>query len=158
MIQMRYSHTREFVRHLRETAVPVVGDRLRDGATVSDSPSQVVARIRHGMPIAEFDALAAWLDLTDDRLAPLLGLSRATLHRRRKSGQLDSAESERLVRFARLMGRTVEMLGDEETAREWLKSPAVAFSGESPLSFADTEVGAREVETLLGRLDEGVFS
>jgi putative toxin-antitoxin system antitoxin component (TIGR02293 family) len=158
MIQMKYSEVREFVRHLRDSASTDSGDRLRESVGVEDSPSRIVARIRRGMPIGEFDALAEWLDLTDDRLAPLLGLSRATLHRRRKSGHLDSSESERIVRFARLLGCAVAMFGDELTAREWLKSPAVAFGGESPLSFADTDVGAREVETLLGRLDHGVFS
>ena len=54
--------------------------------------------------------------------------------------------------------RATEVFEDEAAAREWLKSPAVAFGGESPLSFADTEIGAREVEILLGRLEHGVFS
>ena len=96
--------------------------------------------------------------MPDEQLAPLLGISRATLHRRRKSGRLESPECERIVRFARLLGRATEVFEDEDAAREWLKSPAVAFSGESPLSFADTEVGAREVEFLLGRLEHGVFT
>ena len=108
--------------------------------------------------MAEFQALAQWLAVTDDELAPLLGISRATLHRRRKAGRLASPESEKLVRFARLLSRATEVLESEDSAREWLKTPAVAFQGESPLSFADTEVGAREVELLLGRLEHGVFS
>ncbi len=131
--------------------------RVREGGNTSE-PSAVIARIREGMPMAEFDALAAWLELPAEQLAPLLGISRATLHRRRKGGHLESPESERIVRFARLMARAVEVLGDEPAAREWLRTPAVAFRGESPLSFADTEVGAREVEYLLGRLEHGVFS
>lgn len=137
---------------------PETGDRLRENPESDDAPAAVVARIRQGMPMAEFQALAEWLEISDDQLAPLLGISRATLHRRRKAGHLESPESERIVRFARLLGRAVEVFEDEAAAREWLKSPAVAFSGESPLSFADTEVGAREVEALLGRLEHGVFS
>ncbi|MCB1230166.1 MAG: DUF2384 domain-containing protein [Verrucomicrobiae bacterium] len=154
---MKYRSDSSFVHQVRSNAVTGPSDRLREGTDVSE-PSAVIARIREGMPMAEFDALAIWLELPDERLAPLLGISRATLHRRRKSGHLESPESERIVRFARLMGRAVEVLGDEPSAREWLRTPAVAFRGESPLSFADTEVGAREVEYLLGRLEHGVFS
>lgn len=157
MSQMKYSANSSLVSEMRAHSVLESGDRVRE-ATGIDEPSVVIARIRDGMPMAEFDALAAWLELPGDQLAPLLGISRATLHRRRKSGHLESPESERIVRFARLMGRSVEVLGDEPAAREWLRTPAVAFHGESPLSFADTEVGAREVEYLLGRLEHGVFS
>ena len=147
------------VREFRDAATTAAGATVQDKAPgVVDAPASVVARIRRGMPMEEFHALAAWLDVPDEQLAALLGISRATLHRRRKAGHLESPESERIVRFARLLGRATEVFEDEEASREWLKSPAVAFSGESPLSFADTEVGAREVEFLLGRLEHGVFS
>ena len=157
MSHMSNRASSSFVVALRADTVAERTDRVRE-ADSANEPSAVIARIREGMPMAELDALAAWLELPDDQLAPLLGISRATLHRRRKSGHLESPESERIVRFARLMARAVEVLGDEPAAREWLRTPAVAFRGESPLSFADTEVGAREVEYLLGRLEHGVFS
>lgn len=155
---MEYSDTKNYVGYLRETAGKTVRDRVQETDTVSAAPGDVVARIRRGMSMAEFRSLAEWLDMTDEKLAPLLGVSRATFHRRRQAGHLETPESERIVRFSRLMRRAVEVLGSEEAAREWLKSPAVAFGGETPLSFADTEVGAREVEYLLGRLEHGVFS
>jgi len=156
---MKYGEGGGLVRQLRDAAsggaVPTVKDEAR---SVADAPASVVARIRRGMPITEFHALAEWLDVPDDQLAPMLGISRATFHRRRKAGHLESPESERIVRFARLLRRATGLFGDEEAAREWLKTPAFAFGGETPLSFADTEVGAREVEILLGRLEHGVFS
>jgi len=114
--------------------------------------------IRQGLVIAEFSALAGWLGSTEDELAPLIGLSRATLHRRKKAGHLEAPESERLIRVTRLLARATEVFGSEDSARSWLKRPAMAFAGESPLAFSDTEIGAREVEYLLGRLEHGVFS
>ncbi len=39
-----------------------------------------------------------------------------------------------------------DVLDSKEAAREWLRSPARALGGESPLDYIDTEVGAREVE------------
>ena len=71
--------------------------------------------------------------------------------------RLTTTESERIVRFARLFGLTLEVFEDEETTREWLKTNNPGTANESPLSYADTEFGAREVENLLGRIDHGVF-
>jgi len=34
----------------------------------------------------------------------------------------------------------------------------VGLGGETPLEYAETEVGAREVEDLLGRIEYGVYS
>jgi putative toxin-antitoxin system antitoxin component (TIGR02293 family) len=118
----------------------------------------VIERVRDGLPLAEFHALRELLGLTEERLAGLLGMSRATLHRRKADGTLDRSASDRLVRFARLFLRASDVLGGEKAARSWLAAPAVAFRGECPLDFADTEIGAREVEALLGRIEHGVFS
>lgn len=118
----------------------------------------LIERVRDGLPITELHATQELLGLTEERLGGLLGMSRATLHRRKKTGQLDRAESDRLVRYARLFSRATAALGGIEGARSWLLAPARAFHGECPLDFADTEIGAREVEALLGRIEHGVFS
>lgn len=145
----------------------VEGLRMGMGAAprLADSPvlaredsADTIRRIRGGLPVGEFAALADWLVISEEDLAPLLGISRATLHRRKKLGRLEPPESERLVRFARLLALATAVFSSETAAREWLKAPAPAFAGESPLSFADTEIGAREVEALLGRLEHGVFT
>ena len=47
--------------------------------------------------------------------------------------------------------------GDIAAARKWLQMPQRGLGGETPLDFASTEVGAREVENLIGRLEHGVF-
>ena len=56
------------------------------------------------------------------------------------------------------MGKAVEVMESEEHARQWLASPQVGLGGEVPLEYAETEVGAREVEDLLGRIEYGVYS
>lgn len=118
----------------------------------------IINRVRDGLPMAEFQSLREMLGLSEERLATLLEMSRATLHRRKKSGHLDRSESDRLVRYARLLSRASEALGGVSAARSWLAAPARAFNGECPLDYADTEIGAREVEALLGRIEHGVFS
>jgi putative toxin-antitoxin system antitoxin component (TIGR02293 family) len=48
--------------------------------------------------------------------------------------------------------------GDRDAAVEWLTTPQTALGDRVPLDLARTEIGAREVERLVGRLDHGVFS
>ncbi|MFZ9937743.1 MAG: type II toxin-antitoxin system Xre/ParS family antitoxin [Luteolibacter sp.] len=136
-------------------------DQLMDGGSSmlrEPEAPYVLDRVREGLPMVEFQTARALLGVSDERLAGLLGMSRATLHRRKKSGHLDRMESDRLVRYVRLFARACEALGGESGARSWLAAPAVAFHGESPLDFADTEIGAREVEAMLLRLEHGVFT
>lgn len=118
----------------------------------------IVEKVRDGLSMDEFHCAQDLLGVNEERLAGLLGMSRATLHRRKKAGQLDRSESDRLVRFARIISRASAALGGLDGARSWLVAPARAFKGECPLDFADTEIGAREVEALLGRIEHGVFS
>jgi len=128
--------------------------RLCDARVVSPS---LVERVRDGLPFAELRVLRELLAISEDHLGRLIGISPATLNRRKKARRLGTPESERIVRFARLFGIAMEVLGSEDAAREWLKTPNPGTGGEPPLSYADTEFGAREVENLLGRLDHGVF-
>lgn len=128
------------------------------GSQVSFPASKLVEVLRVGLPVKELDDLQATLAVPMEKLAPMLGISRATLHRRKAVGRLDQAESDRVVRFARLMGKAVEVLESEENARQWLNSPQFGLGGAVPLEYAETEVGAREVENLLGRIEYGVYS
>lgn len=122
------------------------------------SAGRIIESIHAGFPVEELDALQTSLAIPMETLAPKLGISRATLHRRKRAGRLGPEESDRVFRFARLMGKAVEVLESEESARRWLTSPQVGLSGATPLDYARTEAGAREVEDLLIRIEFGVYS
>jgi putative toxin-antitoxin system antitoxin component (TIGR02293 family) len=122
------------------------------------TPAKLIQCLKTGLPVQELDDLRNSLDLSMERLVPMLGISKATLHRRMTAGRLDSAESDRVVRFAKLMGKAVEVMESPENARKWLSAPQVGLGGAIPLEYAETEVGAREVENLLGRIEYGVYS
>ena len=110
------------------------------------------------MPFAAFYQLQEKLGVTARALAAVAGIADRTLTRRRKEGRLQTDESDRLLRVGSLFDRAVEVLGSEDAARTWLKTPRSALDDRSPLESADTEPGAREVEDLLGRIEHGVFS
>lgn len=122
------------------------------------TPAKLVTALRHGLPIRELDALQEALAVPMETLAPILGISKATLHRRKLDGRLESAESDRVVRFARLMGKATEVMESADAARAWLGNPQFGLGGAVPLQYAESEVGAREVEDLLGRIEHGVYS
>ena len=122
------------------------------------TPSKLIEVLRVGLPVQELMDLQASLKVPMEKLVPRLGISKATLHRRKATGRLDPAESDRVMRFARLMGKAVEVMESENSARQWLTSPQFGLGGAVPLDYADTEVGAREVEDLLGRIEYGIYS
>lgn len=122
------------------------------------SPSKLIAALRVGLPVRELDELQASLGVPMEKLFPMLGISKATFHRRKTGGRLDPGESDRVVRFARLLGQAVKVFGDLEDARLWITSPQFGLGGAVPLDYAQTEIGAREVENLLGRIEYGVYS
>ncbi|MBB5031468.1 type II RES/Xre toxin-antitoxin system antitoxin [Prosthecobacter vanneervenii] len=127
-------------------------------AVVEHTPAQLIRSLKLGLPVQELDDLRSSLDVSMERLVPMLGISKATLHRRMATGRLDLPESDRVVRFARLVGRAVSVMESLENARRWLTSPQVGLGGAVPLEYAETEVGAREVENLLGRIEYGVYA
>ena len=118
----------------------------------------VVAQIRAGLPATTIQFLQRQIGITNSQLAATVNIPGRTLSRRAREGRLHSDESERVVRIARLFIRAVQVLGDNDRARQWLKTPKRALAGVTPLEYADTEPGAEEVLNLLGRLEHGVFT
>jgi putative toxin-antitoxin system antitoxin component (TIGR02293 family) len=114
--------------------------------------------IRQGLSSAAVDSLAKTLRVTQSELALALGIPERTLARRKKEGTLNSEESAKLVRLARVVGRSKETFEDLDIALDWLKSPNAALSGATPLSLLDTDIGAESVMDTLGRIEHGVFA
>ena len=118
-----------------------------------------VARIRSGLPAASAIAFKAALGLTNEQLASVLGVSPRTVARLDPAkSHLDPVSGDRLVRSARLYSIAMEVLEDAAAAAGWLKAPQRALGGAVPLELAQTDVGARAVEALLGRMEHGVFT
>lgn len=136
----------------------IIHDASADPPGETLSPTQLIAALKQGLPFQEIEELRQALDLTMEKLVPLLGISPATLHRRKAMGKLDVSESDRVLRFARLVGKSLFVMESLEIARQWLSSPQRGLGGAIPLEYAATEYGAREVELLLARIEHGIYS
>lgn len=119
----------------------------------------LIEKVEAGLSYSAFERLRNRIDVPAQTLAEAVGISGRTLHRRKERGRLEADESDRVLRIARLTERVVDLFeGNLGEARRWLISPRRALGGSAPLDFARTEVGAREVEQLVERLEEGVFA
>lgn len=118
-----------------------------------------VKAMEGGLRESELTDLQTSLDLPSERVLSLVGLSKATFHRRKTAGtNLNPLVSDRVVRFALLLSKAITVFGSQDEANQWLKSPQFGLGGAVPLDFAKSEVGAREVENLLGRIEHGVYT
>ena len=128
------------------------------GLTASNT-SELIQQVERGFSFKALNTLEAKSGLPGGTLASLVGIPQRTLARRKAKGKLTPEESERLLRLGTVFELAVELFeGDNAAALRWLTAPRKALEGKTPLAYARTEVGAREVENLIGRLEHGVFS
>lgn len=130
----------------------------RQNPSIFDDREVQRKAIKEGIPVKAVDELRDLLDLSEIEIASSLRIAQRTLGRRKASEKFNVDESEKVFRFQALYKMALDLFKDILMVRDWFKDPNVALGGRTPLEYADTEPGAREVEDLLGRLAHGVFS
>jgi len=70
--------------------------------------------------------------------------------------RLSLQESERTERLARVIASAEYVWDDRNDAREWLTTPHPELGNKTPLQAALTELGARQVETVLDKILYGL--
>jgi putative toxin-antitoxin system antitoxin component (TIGR02293 family) len=94
--------------------------------------------------------------LTDDEIYSLVVPRRTLTHRRVRREPLSREESDKAVRIARVVALGEQVFGASDRAWRWLRAAKRQFRGRTPIQVMATEAGARLVEELLHRIDEGV--
>lgn len=117
----------------------------------------LLRRIEAGLPYRSWEAFLRNSELGRAELIDLVRIPPRTLTRRKERGRLEPDESDRLARAARVFGGAILLFeGDAQGARRWFTSPQIALGGARPIDYAASDVGAREVEALIGRLEHGI--
>lgn len=141
-----------------EAIAEVLGGRRVLGRVIK-KPDDLAQLVRKGLPADSVTALAQKLDIGNMDLSLKLGIPQRTLSRRlSRHSRLTASESDRTVRLARVYATAVELIGSESNAVAWLRTPNRALGGQRPLDQLDTDLGARAVEDVLGRIAYGVYS
>jgi len=120
---------------------------------------ELIAQVERGFSFKALRRLESHSGLPISMIASIIGIPERTLARRKTAGRLTLEESERLLRVSTVFEKAVELFeGDVEAAVKWLTTSQRALGHNPPLAYARTELGAREAESLIGRLEHGVFS
>lgn len=114
--------------------------------------------VRLGLPYSALESVREKLGLRVMEAAAAIHLPQRTVARRRREQRLQADESDRLVRLARVGVLAAAVLGSDEKAAAWLRRPNRALEGRAPLELLDSDLGAGQVEDLLGRIEHGIFS
>jgi len=123
-----------------------------------ETPQAMHERILEGFSFSVLTRFEKESQLPKDAIRAVMHLPDRTLARRKDAGRLTSEESERLYRLITLFRLAVGLFnGDRTAATQWLQTPRPALGGQTPLGLAQTEVGAKQVETLIGQLEHGVI-
>src|SRR5580692_8883134 len=127
----------------------ILGRRVGSIAALNDAVLQ-------GLPKAALRRIASriFASKTEQRLLMNRIVPEATFKRRRD--RLSAAESERTERIARVVANAEYVWDDREDARRFLTTPHPALRHKTPIDAAMTELGARQVEELLGQIFHGL--
>jgi putative toxin-antitoxin system antitoxin component (TIGR02293 family) len=122
-------------------------------------PKKILTMVSKGLPIETLARFQKNTLFSTSDIGELVAIAPRTLHRRKEQGRLAPEESDRLLRVTRLFAKALELFeGDVHAARTWFQTRAKALGGESPFRLAQTDLGAREVEALIDRLEQGVLT
>jgi putative toxin-antitoxin system antitoxin component (TIGR02293 family) len=153
--------------HKRNSALGVLGSRpaMRRaflGASLGLPALETGALIRKlqtGLSFRALESFSSETGIPISEIGETMQVPERTLARRRVAGRLSSEESEKLLRLSNIFEQAVGLFeGDVKAAVAWLRSPKKALAYKAPLMYARTEIGARQVEDLIGRLEQGVFA
>src|SRR6266849_4169006 len=126
---------RRFARKLEPSASPRSPNARAAGSSLglaATSTPHLIHELRRGLSFHALEFLSSESGIPVGEIAALIGIPPRTLARRKVSGGLAEAVA-------------------------WLRTPRRTLTGSTPLAYSSTELGAREVETLIGQLVHGVF-
>ncbi|MGH7570899.1 MAG: antitoxin Xre/MbcA/ParS toxin-binding domain-containing protein [Gemmatimonadota bacterium] len=130
----------------------VLGGRKALGRNIQ-SVEDLRLAVEDGLPVRSLHLAVRRIASTSKEAAHLTFeiVPRTTLHRRRR--RLSKPESERLERLARMTALAEEVWEDPDLAHEFLMSPQPQLGGNKPVELADSDLGTRQVEELLYKLE-----
>lgn len=126
---------------------PVLGAVVR-------SQADLALAVRNRLPLTTLKGLSK-AGLSDQEIDRFVIPQRTRRHRADKHQPLTIDESDRAVRLLRIQTLAEETFGSNDKAHRWLRRELSELSGETPLAIAQTEAGARVIETILGKIAWG---
>ncbi|TXR49658.1 type II RES/Xre toxin-antitoxin system antitoxin [Phyllobacterium endophyticum] len=118
------------------------------------SQADLATAVRNRLPLSALKGLTL-AGMSNQEIEQFVIPQRTRRHRADKKQPLTVDESDRAVRLVRIQTLAEETFGDKEKANRWLRVTLAQLGGETPLVIAQTEAGARVIETILGKIAWG---
>ena len=116
-------------------------------------------QIEAGLAFSFVDGITSLTGWDETRVRALSRISNTSFARRRETGRFSVEESDRLARLLRFVEKASAFFEfDKRAMNAWLESPARALDGRRPVDLLINDAGVVQVESLLGRLEHGVFT
>ncbi|WFP65652.1 MULTISPECIES: antitoxin Xre/MbcA/ParS toxin-binding domain-containing protein [unclassified Mesorhizobium] len=118
------------------------------------SQADLALAVRNRLPLSALRGLSQ-AGMSEQEIETFVIPQRTRRHRADKQQPLTVDESDRAVRLLRVQSLAEQTFADQEKANRWLRRPLLELGGETPLVVAQTEAGARVIETILGKIAWG---
>lgn len=128
----------------------LIGGQLRNQIDLVDLVSE-------GIPKATIKHLAQLYGLDVREIIRLLPVTARNLHRYADTDRLSEVVSGRLFMLADVLAHGADALGTDYF-RSWLYRPNRALYDKKPIDILHNEVGINTVDTILGRIEHGIFA
>ncbi|MDQ6433712.1 DUF2384 domain-containing protein [Mesorhizobium sp. LHD-90] len=150
-----------YVRHnLRRVMDLLGGDEVLDEAPATEL--DVHDLLLRGLPSRALNSLLDRLIVLprNKSLEQAVGISLRTYQRRSEQPDrpLSQEQSGRTWKFAEILALATDVFGSQEEAERWMERPAMALDQRRPIDLLATPAGVGLVETLLKRIDYGVYT
>jgi putative toxin-antitoxin system antitoxin component (TIGR02293 family) len=122
--------------------------------TVVRSQVDLALAVSNRLPLTALKGLSS-AGLSEQEIERFVIPQRTRRHRADKKQPLTIEESDRAVRLLRVQTLAEDTFNSNDKANLWLRRPLMELGGQTPLVVAQTETGARVIETILGKIAWG---
>jgi putative toxin-antitoxin system antitoxin component (TIGR02293 family) len=127
------------------------------GRPAGGSDVDLLEAIERGLPVSALERVIRAGKLSAAEADRIVIPRRTLAYRKKHRQRLSLEESDRLARIARIAVRAESTFGSAELASVWLRQPNRALGGRPPLELLLSGEGALLVESVLVRIDDGVY-
>jgi putative toxin-antitoxin system antitoxin component (TIGR02293 family) len=123
------------------------------------SDFDIISLINEGITKASLDALISHLGISKKAFSEnILDASVKTLERKKSTDRLDKHTSSLVIEIAKVVAHAYVVFGHEEKVKRWLSAPNAALNNIKPIDLFYIPTGLNMVNTILGRIEYGVYS
>lgn len=112
-----------------------------------------------GITKGSLEALVSHLGVSRKAFAEdILNISVKTIERKKADHKFDKRTSSHIIEIAKVLEHAFRVFETEEKVQLWLSTPNSSLNNLKPIDIFNTPTGLHMVNSILGRIEEGVFS